>query len=246
MESTKICSKCKIEKNTTEFYINKNSKEGIRSQCKICMNLSRKQYRDKNIEKARFKEQQYREENREKFSKSNKKYAKANKDKIFVKNKRYRENNKEKLKEKSRTHYRTEKHQEYIKKYYEENKDKISKRQKQRVLNQDKSLKEVQKRYRQSEKGKISEKNKYHKRRAKYKKGSLSNKQLAELYKKVKKCYWCNCKIDSSNTHLDHYIPLSKGGEHTLQNIVLSCCKCNLEKGAKSPEEFAITKGKLL
>lgn len=222
MDTTKACSKCKIEKKTTEFYT------------------------DKNIEEVRLREKQYRKENREAFSKNNKKYAEANKDKIFEKNKRYRENNKEKLKEKSKIYYRTEKHQDYIKKYYKENKDKISKRQKLRILNGDKSLKEVQKKYRQSEKGKIAEKNKYHKRRDKYKNGTLTNKELSELYKNTKKCYWCDCDINSKNTHLDHYTPLSKGGRHVLENIVLSCNKCNLEKGAKDPIDYAITKGKLL
>ncbi len=33
--------------------------------------------------------------------------------------------------------------------------------------------------------------------------------------------------------HLDHIIPLSKGGEHTASNVQPLCAECNLKKGAK-------------
>ena len=33
---------------------------------------------------------------------------------------------------------------------------------------------------------------------------------------------------------MDHVIPLSKGGEHSIENIVPACLSCNAGKGAKS------------
>lgn len=33
--------------------------------------------------------------------------------------------------------------------------------------------------------------------------------------------------------HVDHFIPLAKGGTNDLENLVLSCIRCNLEKAAK-------------
>lgn len=44
-------------------------------------------------------------------------------------------------------------------------------------------------------------------------------------------------------THIDHYIPLSKGGSHTLDNVRPSCEQCNLEKSNKLPDEFIKYKG---
>ena len=41
-------------------------------------------------------------------------------------------------------------------------------------------------------------------------------------------------------------MPLSKGGEHTLTNLVVSCPTCNLQKNAKDPIEFANKLGRLL
>ena len=34
---TKICSKCKQEKDLSEFYRNKRAKNGLNCQCKQCM-----------------------------------------------------------------------------------------------------------------------------------------------------------------------------------------------------------------
>ena len=48
------------------------------------------------------------------------------------------------------------------------------------------------------------------------------------------KCFYCNGKFE----HVDHYIPLSKGGPHSLENVRPSCKNCNLRKGSKMPEDF--------
>ena len=48
------------------------------------------------------------------------------------------------------------------------------------------------------------------------------------------KCYYCDSLLLFDNsTHLDHYIPLSKGGMHSITNVVWSCATCNLNKHDK-------------
>lgn len=37
---------------------------------------------------------------------------------------------------------------------------------------------------------------------------------------------------------IDHVVPLSRGGTHTIENIVAACGPCNSSKGAKSLEEW--------
>lgn len=53
------------------------------------------------------------------------------------------------------------------------------------------------------------------------------------------KCVYCGRAF----THIDHYVPLSKGGSHTLENVRPSCEMCNLTKSNKLPEDFLKYKG---
>ena len=48
---------------------------------------------------------------------------------------------------------------------------------------------------------------------------------------------WCLEALDDGY-HVDHVIPLSKGGAHAPGNAQLLCPKCNRSKGSKLPDEF--------
>lgn len=55
-------------------------------------------------------------------------------------------------------------------------------------------------------------------------------------------------KFESNAPTIDHIIPLSKGGPHTIRNSQCACRKCNSSKGAKiqidDPNLIAFLKGK--
>jgi 5-methylcytosine-specific restriction endonuclease McrA len=38
--------------------------------------------------------------------------------------------------------------------------------------------------------------------------------------------------------HVDHVVPLSRGGSDGPENIVISCPRCNCSKSSKLPEEW--------
>lgn len=50
------------------------------------------------------------------------------------------------------------------------------------------------------------------------------------------KCFYCHGEM--AKPTLDHFYPLSKGGEHSRANIVLACESCNKRKYNKDPHQF--------
>lgn len=53
-------------------------------------------------------------------------------------------------------------------------------------------------------------------------------------------CHWCGkaTKPGRRRRHIDHIIPLAKGGADAVENLCVSCQRCNCSKGAKMPEDF--------
>lgn len=45
-------------------------------------------------------------------------------------------------------------------------------------------------------------------------------------------CHICDTPVEYDDMHLDHVIPLAKGGAHTHDNVATSHSKCNVRKGA--------------
>lgn len=52
-------------------------------------------------------------------------------------------------------------------------------------------------------------------------------------------CYICGEHRLFSAMHLDHVVPISKGGKHSRDNCKIACAACNLKKGAKTLEELS-------
>lgn len=50
-------------------------------------------------------------------------------------------------------------------------------------------------------------------------------------------CYWCGKNTRRGHRHVDHVMPLSKGGVHSVANLAISCPKCNESKKDKLPQE---------
>jgi 5-methylcytosine-specific restriction endonuclease McrA len=59
------------------------------------------------------------------------------------------------------------------------------------------------------------------------------------------RCAWCStpCRDDY---HVDHIVPLARGGTNWPDNLCISCPPCNLRKKARLPHEWAAVNGKLL
>jgi hypothetical protein len=89
----KFCNKCKTSKLEKEFNKDKNCKDGLRPQCKMCI----KQYYENNKEKIHTKQKWYRENNKEKIHTKQKWYRENNKEKVATRQKLWYNNNKERI-----------------------------------------------------------------------------------------------------------------------------------------------------
>lgn len=52
-------------------------------------------------------------------------------------------------------------------------------------------------------------------------------------------CRWCGEDTRPRVRHIDHVIPLARGGADSVENLCVACPDCNMRKGSKLPEEFA-------
>lgn len=115
---TKICSKCKIEKELSEFSNDSTKSDGKYPSCKKCKEKNDKSYREAHKENLKEYRKKYKEEHKEdlKISRKNNYHLK----KEYMKE--YRQKNKDKIKFQK---------QEYDKKYREENEYKIKNNKKE-------------------------------------------------------------------------------------------------------------------
>jgi 5-methylcytosine-specific restriction endonuclease McrA len=95
-------------------------------------------------------------------------------------------------------------------------------------------------RQRNPEKAKASRKatDKARYRRLRMARGAHTAKDIqAQMVAQRGQCFWCACLM-GADYHVDHLIPLSRGGSNNPDNIVLACPTCNLKRGKKLPSEF--------
>lgn len=82
---------------------------------------------------------------------------------------------------------------------------------------------------------------KYHKRKAQKlgNGGSYTFTELQQLFEdQGHRCFHCDKFISLNNgktCHIDHWIPLVRGGSNNIENIRLLCPYCNLSKGDRLP-----------
>ena len=95
-----------------------------------------------------------------------------------------------------------------------------------------------QKKYRMSDLGRVTKKDLEHKRRSQVY-GNFyqdSKEAIKMLRQSATHCFYCKCELEQM--HIDHFIPLARGGSHSANNLVASCPTCNLKKKDKDPYLF--------
>lgn len=243
------------------FSKNRNSKDGLKNYCKQCASKYGKKYNQKHHEEILLRKKKWYEQTKARKEERTKKelekgfricttcktkkdinefYKRGNggfygecKECCLKKQKLYHSKNREKILIKKHLYYISVKDhaREYCKNYYIKNSEAIKERVKKWVKEN-------------RERARISSIKNYHTRRAR-KKNLISNFKKSDWEKckdyfrnryGVLECAYCGKELKKATQ--DHFIPVSKGGHYTRNNIVPVCKSCNSSKCDKDFEEW--------
>jgi 5-methylcytosine-specific restriction endonuclease McrA len=73
----------------------------------------------------------------------------------------------------------------------------------------------------------------------------VGDREAVKSYRKWAKatssipCYWCGKDTKRRQRHIDHIIPVARGGADATANLCVACPSCNQRKHCKLPEHFS-------
>ncbi len=103
------------------------------------------------------------------------------------------------------------------------------------------AIRERQRRYYASDHGRERFRSARRRRRARKHNalGTHTPEDIQAQYERQKgRCYYCNVQVQWGQHHIEHVVPLSRGGADDMSNIVIACKPCNLKKHNKLPHEW--------
>lgn len=154
-------------------------------------------------------------------------YYDTHKEKHLASGRKYRENNREKVRAaEKRRYYKNHDHMLIMKaKWRENNREKVNDITKKHY-------------WKDAEKSRRRARVVHSTRRMLGGTPDYTGDDIKMLYETQKgRCWWCGRKLDNKY-HIDHRIPLAKGGADKLTNLCIACPDCNHRKYSKMPWEF--------
>lgn len=184
------------------------------------------------------------DEKRKRRSEYQKQYREKNRDRLLKKHREYNCEKRDVLNEKSRQ-------------YYAKNRDQCSKKAKERYAENRDAVKAKVSRYAKENPDVRRRANKNYcrnhpdavrirkaRQRAVKRKATVGDSaSIAAWQKKWRSrstvaCHWCRKRVKTVDVHVDHIVPLSKGGAHAVENLCVSCARCNLKKHDTLPDAW--------
>lgn len=132
----------------------------------------------------------------------------------------------------------SKRNRENAKKYRLENPEKIRKYNEMYRLENPEKIREYSKMYYLENRAAISAKDT--RRKLRKLNATIVNFNINKWLKTQRpfRCYLCGKKIKDDKYHIEHRIPLSRGGVHATFNLGIACPRCNAEKYTKTPWEY--------
>lgn len=226
------CSKCgqRFPLTPEHWYKSKQNAYGLSTICKLCVISKSRQWAIDNRERYLEKQRRWNVEHAEEISQRNRIRRQANLEEYRARDREYAAAHREEANARAKKHYadNREAKKVYAREYYRTHKSKaIAQRtaslRRWRHANPERARAQVIRR-------------RALKRNAD---GSFTEADIRLAYKSQKgRCWWCE-KALKGKYHIDHRIPLSRGGSNDPSNLCLTCAACNMSKGAKLPHEWS-------
>lgn len=218
----KICPKCGEAKALENFHRDKRRSDGRFPYCKACMSVHTRAWYEKNEDRAKAKAHTWRGANPERATENGRRWRNANASRIAT----YKDANREHRAQINKSWKKA--HPDYHRKRYWANPE----RARERSREWSKSHPEV---------GRAHQ----HRRRARkagvggtYTIADLVAIRAAQTDKSGRLLCWHCGKPIKGKPHLDHWIPIDKGGPNDAGNLHYMHARCNLTKAAKHPTEI--------
>lgn len=204
----KTCYGCRLDLALDRYSRDRSRRDGLQSYCKQCRQFQKRQWREQNIE---HEKEYFRE---------------------------YRKNNISRVRQLDRERYRRDKVKrlEECRRYRAKNRAVISERRRLRRRERRDEINDLQRRYYHRHKGNkswlVRSRNRKDKMRANG--GHVSTADWQSILDHFDgKCAKCG---SADNVHMDHVVPISRGGKHSPSNIQPLCRTCNLQKYTKTED----------
>lgn len=236
---TKRCSKCGEIKPESEFAKGRHNKDGLQCWCRSCNTENKRKHREEHPEAAAEYRRRYREANREAIAESQRRHREKHPEVVLESKRKYREANREAILEGQR-------------RYREANREALAEKERRRRKEHPEISKEIQRKYRKEHPVARAEyQRKYREAHREYYaawmrcrrareagNGGYYPMEHMEITWKVfgKECAYCGDTIGPF--HLDHFVPIALGGPTTIENMVVTCARCNISKSAKPPQDW--------
>jgi len=207
-------------------------------------------YREANPEKEREASRVYRAANPEKVRERKRVYYAANPEKVREAVRVYQAANPEKVRERKRVYYaaNSEKVREAVRVYRAANPEKVRERKRVYYAANPEKVREGRRVYHAANPEKVRERGRVYSQRRRARKANLPNTLTTAEWQYATDYFHGCCAVcgrqpkdlfKTRRVSADHWIPLTKGGGTTADNIVPLCSGedgCNNRKGNKDPE----------
>ena len=218
----KTCYSCHVKKSYSEFHKCSSRKDGCQRACKLCSARISAERNSKNPEVRKKQWASWSAENKDKIKEKDEKYRLENKDHVTA----------------------------YRKKYYEANKESILAVGAKYRADDPEAQKARCARWAKANPEKCRAKARKRRALKLNAEGSHTIHDIEKMFWLQKgKCANCKSKLKTEGKgvyHIDHIMPLTKGGGDGPDNLQLLCPGCNIKKNAKDPLDWAKENGKLL